>query len=58
MIDSWTNFMTLLIKYDAGVIIGCFWLYYFYMLFQLWKHDTDNPFFIQNNEEPEQKESS
>jgi len=44
-------------KYDAGIIIGCFWLYYFYMLFQLWKHDTDNPFFIQNNEEPDQKES-
>jgi len=51
MIDLWTSFTTFLIKYDTGIIIGSFWCYYFYMLFQLWKQDTNNPFFAHNDKE-------
>ena len=44
-----TNFMTLLINCNKGIIIGCFWLFVFYQLFQLWKYDPNNPFFREND---------
>ena len=47
--NTYDRFMALLINCNKGIIIGCFWLFVFYQLFQLWKYDPNNPFFREND---------